>query len=116
MFIKKDHTDGLYGFGAAAREANTAQIRRNTHTLSIFAAALSSAIIAVMFALLPINAATANPLVNIMGTSANNIGVVAMAAFSLSATVCAIMLLAPTLNARNCRRRNHRHNCQRRTG
>lgn len=105
MLIKKDDTDGLYGFGAVSREANTAQLRRNTHMLSLFAAALSTAVIAVMIALLPISAAAASPLVNNIGTSANDIGVAAMAAFSLSTTVCAIMLVAPVLSSRKCRRR-----------
>ncbi len=112
MFINKDHTDGLYGFGAAAREANTAQIRRNTHALSLFAAALSTSIIAVIFALFPVNTATANPLASFMATSADNVGVAAMAAFSLSTTVCAIMLLALVCSSRNCRRRHHRLDCQ----
>lgn len=106
MFIKKDHTDGLYGFGAVAREANTAQIRRNRHTLSLFAAALSTSVIAVMFALLPLNTAVAHPYVSIIGTSADNVGVAAIAAFSLSTTVCAIMFLALLCNSRHSRCRH----------
>ena len=108
MFIKNDDTNGLYGFGAVSREANTAQLRRNTHMLSLFVAALSTAVVAVMFALLPISTAAASSFVSSTGTSVHTIGVAAMAAFSLSTTVCAIMLIAPTLNSRKCRHRRCR--------
>ena len=105
MLIKNEETDGLYGFGAVSREANTAQLRRNTHMLSLFAAALSTAVIAVMIALLPISTAAASPFFDNIATSADNIGIAAMAAFLLSTTVCAIMLIAAVTRPRKCRRR-----------
>ena len=105
MLIKRDDVDGLYGFGAVSREANTAQLRRNTHMLSLFAAALSSAVITVMIALLPITATS--PLFNNPGTSAHNLGVAVTAVFLLSITVSAIMLAAPVLSSRKCSPRRY---------
>lgn len=105
MLIKNEETDGLYGFGAVSREANTAQLRRNTHMLSLFAATLSTAVFAVMIALLPINSAAASPFVDNVTASADNIGVAAMAAFLLSTTVCVIMLMAVVFRPRKSRQR-----------
>ncbi|MEO1158857.1 MAG: hypothetical protein AAFW74_00175 [Pseudomonadota bacterium] len=108
MLIKNDQTDGLYGFGAAARAGVGAQKRRNTHMLSFFVVALSTAVLAVMVAVLPIGAATASPLLTQAGNAPHTLGVAAIAAFCLSTIVCAIMLVVPILASRRSRRRARR--------
>lgn len=107
MLIKKTETDSLYGFGAVACAGNSAQKRRNTHMLSFFAAALSTAVLAVMVAILPIDPATASPLLNQAGTAPHSLGVAAIAAFAFSTIVCAVMLVVPVLASRKSRRRGH---------
>jgi hypothetical protein len=104
--IKYNETDSLYGFGAVARDGNSAQIRRNTHMLSFFAVALSTAVLTVMVAVLPIGQATASPLPNQAVNAPHTLGVVAIAAFGLATFACAIMLLVPILMSRKSRRRN----------
>ena len=113
MLTRNDQSDGLYGFGAGARAANSAQTRKTNHTLSLFAAALSTSIMTIVFTVLPLNTATARPFVDIMGTSADKVGLAAMAAFSLSTALCAVMAFALLSSARGSRRRRHRLSCQR---
>ncbi|MEO9873325.1 MAG: hypothetical protein ABJM26_08550 [Anderseniella sp.] len=108
MLIKSSETDGLYGFGAAARDGNSAHNRRNTHMLSFFAVALSTAVLTVMVAVLPIGQATASPLPNQAGSAPHTLGVAAIAAFGLATFACAIMLLVPVLLSRRSRRRSRR--------
>jgi hypothetical protein len=104
MLIKKDET---YGFGAAACVSSSAQKRRNTHMLSFFAAALSTAVLAVMVAVVPISEAITGTLPDHVFHVTHNLGVAAATAFSLSTAVCALMLLAPTIASRKFRRRKH---------
>ena len=107
MYIKKDETDGLYGFGSGARENKCTQKRRNTHMLSFFAVALCTAVLAVMVALFPvIGPATASPLFNQAENGAHDLGIAAIAAFSFSTIVCAAMLMIPVLASRKSRRKN----------
>lgn len=108
MMIKNDETDGLYGFGAAARTGVCAQKRRNTHMLSFFVVALSTAVLAVLAAVLPMGAATASPLLTQAGNAPHTLGVAAIAAFCLSTIVCAVMLIVPVLASRRSRRRFRR--------
>ena len=105
MLIKRDDIDRLYGFGAVSHEANTAQLRRNKHMLSLFAAALSTAVIIVMIALLPITATSS--FFNNPGTSAHTLGVAVTAVFLLSITVSAIMLAALGPSSRKCYTRRY---------
>lgn len=106
MLIKKNETDSLYGFGAAASDGNSAQNRRNTHMLSFFAAALSTAVLAVMVAITPIGPATASPLLLQAGIAPDTLGVAAIAAFCFSTILCGFMLVAPVLASRKSRRRS----------
>ncbi len=106
MLIKKTETDSLYGFGAVARDGNSAQKRRNTHILSFFAAALSTAVLAVMVAVLPIGRATASPLLSQAVNAQHTLGAAAIATFAVSTIVCAVMLVAPVLASRKSRRRS----------
>ncbi len=107
MYIKKDETDGLYGFGSGARENKCTRKRRNTHVLSFFAAALCTAVLAVMVAVLPIiGPAVASPLLNQVENGPHDLGVAAIAAFSFSTIVCAAMLMIPVLASRKSRRKN----------
>ena len=113
MFSKYDLSESLYGFGAGARAANTAQTRKTNHTLSLFAAALSTSIITILFTVLPFNTAAARPFVDIVGPSADKVGLAAMAAFSVSTALCAIMAFVVLSSTRSSRRRRHRLCCQR---
>ena len=106
MLIKKTETDSLYGFGAVACDGKSAQKRKNTHMLTFFAAALSTAVFAVMVAVLPIDPATAGPLLNQAGAAPNTLGVAAIAAFAFSTIVCAVMLVVPVVASRKSRRRS----------
>jgi len=108
MLIKTEETDGLYGFGAVAGDGHTAQKRRNTHVLWFFAVALSTAVLAVMNAVLPVGQATAGPLPDQVVNAPHTLGVAAIAAFGLAAFACAVMLLVPALLSRTSRRRNRR--------
>jgi hypothetical protein len=106
MLIKKIETDSLYGFGAVARDGNSAQKRRNTHVLSFFVAALSTAVLAVMVAVLPIDQATASPLLNQAVNAQHTLGVAAIVAVCLSTIVCAVMLVVPIVASRKSRSRS----------
>jgi hypothetical protein len=106
MLIKNSETDGLYGFGAAAREGNSAHNRKNTHMLSFFVAALFTAVLAVMMAIVPIGSATASPLLLRVGITPDTLGVAAIGAFGVSTILCAFMLVAPVLVSRRSRHRN----------
>lgn len=108
MLIKTEETDGLYGFGAVAGDGNTAQERRNTHVLWFVAVALSTAVLAVMIAVLPVGHATAGPLPDQVVNAPHTLGVAAIAAFGLAAFACAVMLLVPALLSRASHRRNRR--------
>lgn len=108
MLIKKHETDGMYGFGAVANETSTAQKRRNTHMLSLFVAALCTAVIAVVAALWPINAADASPLLAQVSHAPDNLGIAAIAVFLLSVALCALVLMAPVLATRKSRYRTRR--------
>ena len=90
----------MYGFGAAAREDNCAQKRRNTHILSFLAAALCTAVSAVMVAISPVDPATASPLLNQAESAPSTLGVAAIAAFALSTVVCALTLAVSVLASR----------------
>ncbi len=107
MYTKKDQTDGLYGFGAGARETKCTQKRRNTHILSFFAVALCTAVLAVMVAVLPVNGpAMASPLLNPTDSAPHDLGVAAIAAFSFSTIVCAALLMIPIVASRKSRSRS----------
>lgn len=101
MLIRKDET---YGFGATACVSSSAQTRRNRHMLSIFAAALSTAVLAVMAAVMPLSPATAGTLPAYIAQMPDKLGVTAVAAVSLSAAACALVLVAPTIASRKGRR------------
>jgi hypothetical protein len=89
--------EGLYGFGATAPEAHVAMRRRRAHVLSLFAVALSTAVIALIILLLPAGSAEASPLVTQAVQAPNSLGYTAVAAFGFSTAMCAALLLAPTL-------------------
>lgn len=106
MLIKNSETDGLYGFGAAASDGNAAHNRKNTHMLSFFVAALSTAVLAVMMAIVPIGSAIAGPLLLRVGITPGTLGVAAITALCVSAIVCAVMLVVPVLASRTSHHRN----------
>lgn len=108
MLIKKDETEGMYGFGAVAHDGIAAKKSRNTHVLTAFAVGLCTAVLAVVAAVSPVGHATASPLPGQSIAAPDTFGVAAIAAFGIATFAGAVMLLMPVLMSRKQNRRNRR--------